>query len=169
MTKCHARKKQENQADIVEDFVVVSAVQKTIDEEPEFSVEEETNRRLIQAMKSYDMMAKQSSAYLEEKGSYTTPTTDELSTLAESPQENLAKILRINSVISKYSNLDDVMGTVVEAVRVNLNDEYRLSYKSIEGRNNQKKLERTKQAIDSFNEDIGIERVIRDQIPTRIS
>ena len=161
------RKKKINedvQSDVIEDFIVVSATPPKADE-PEFSVEEETNRLLLQAMKTYNLVAKQSSAFLEEKGSYTTPTQDELSSLAEWPQDSLAKTLRINSIISKYSNLDDVLGTVVEAIRVNLNDEYRLTYKNIEGRNNLKKLERVKAAIDSFNEDIGIERLIREFIP----
>lgn len=152
------------QSDVVEDFIVVSATQPKADE-PEFSVEEETNRLLLQAMKTYNLVAKQSSAFLEEKGSYTTPTQDEMSSLAEWPQDNLAKTLRINSIISKYTNLDDVLGTVVEAIRVNLNDEFRLTYKNIEGRNNLKKLERVKAAVNSFNDDIGLQRLIREFIP----
>ena len=58
------------QSDVIEDFIVVSATPPKADE-PEFSVEEETNRLLLQAMKTYNLVAKQSSAFLErKKGSY---------------------------------------------------------------------------------------------------
>ena len=163
------RKKKEQQEvlmDTTEDFIVVTgntSPQKNPEEE--YSIDKEINRLLEQAMKSYDITKKQSSIYLDNTGTYNTPTHEELAELAISPQDDIKKILRINSIIAKYANLDDLLGTVVEAIRVNLNDEYRLAYKKIDGRNNLKKLDRVKAAIDSFNEDVNIKRIIREIIP----
>lgn len=149
-----------------EDFIVLSTVsEKVNNEENSVSIEEQSQKMLEQAMKTYDLVQKQSSAFLNESGSYNTPTFDELSQLAESPQDNLSKILRINSIISKYSNLDDVLGTVLEAIRTNLNTEYRLSFKNVEGRNKSKKSDKARELINSFNEEIGLKRMIREYIP----
>lgn len=149
-----------------EDFIVVSAqAPPGAEETKEYSVEQETQRLLEQAMKSYDMLQKQSSAFLTEKGSYTAPTSDELAQLSECPQDDINKILRINSIIGKYSNLDDVLGTVTEAIRINLNTDYRLSYKNVEGRNKSKKADKARDIINSFNKEISIKRQIRELIP----
>lgn len=163
------RKKKETQEPLVEateDFIVVTGNSTPpVSGEAEYSVEKEIDRLLEQAMKSFDMTKRQSSVYMDDAGSYHAPTQEELATLATAPQDDLKKILRINSVIAKYANLDDLIGTVTESIRINLNDDYRLSYKNVEGRNKLKNLERVKAAIDSFNEDVGIKRLIRETIP----
>ena len=142
--------------DVEEDFIVVSMDKKAgsaqPEQESEFSVEEYTEKLLIQAMKTYDYEKKQSSAFLNETGTYNSPTLDEISQLAEGAQDNIQKILRINSIISKYANFDDVVGMIVNAISTNLNDEYRLSYKNVDGRNKNKKAERAKEVINKWNQ-----------------
>lgn len=154
------------QASETEDFVVISAqAPPSVEIKEEYSIERETEKILEQAMKTYDLLQKQTSAFLTEKGTYTTPTLEELALLAEAPQDSLEKVLRINSIIAKYSNLDDVLGTVGDAIRTNLNTDYRLNYKQVDGRNKAKKLEQVKEIVESFNEDVSIRRVIKEQIP----
>lgn len=163
------KKKTEQQEALVnntEDFVVITTNTSSPKKpEAEYSVDKEIDHILENAMKTYDMTKKMSSVVMGNTGSYNTPTPEELADLAVSPQDDLKKILRINSIIGKYVNLDDLLGTVVEAIRVNLNDDYRLAYKKIDGRNNTKKMERVKAVIESFNEDVGLRRLIREMIP----
>lgn len=151
----------------VEDFIVTISGDETSKQEQgkELSVDELAEKWLIQAMKTYDYEKKQSSAFLNEKGTYNSHTLDEISQLAEGAQDNLQKILRINSIISKYANIDDVIGMVVNAISTNLNDEFRLSYKNVDGRNKNKTAERAKKIINDFNEEVGIKRIIREHIP----
>lgn len=132
--------------------------------EKQLSEEEFAKNLLDSAMKTYDYDKKQSSAFLNEVGNYTTPTLDELAQLAEGAQDNLTKVLRINSIISKYANLDDVVGMIVDALGANLNDEYRLSYSKVDGRNKNKKSERAKEVIEQFNDEVDIKGLIREQI-----
>ena len=134
-------------------------------ESKELSVDELAEKWLVHAMKTYDYEKKQSSAFLNEHGAYNTPTLDEVWQLAEGAQDSLSKMLRINSIIGKYANVDDVVGMVVNAISTNLNDEYRLAYKNVDGRNKNKKAERAKEAINKFNEEVGIKRIIRETIP----
>ena len=143
--------------------IVVTATDDT--QTQEMSMEERSVKILEKAMKSYDLVAKQSSAFLSEKGSYNSPSIDELGQLAEGPQDSIRKILRINSIVSKYSNLDDVLGTVSEAIRINLNTDYRLNHQAPEGRNKAKTAARAKSLIESLNDEIQVKRLIREQIP----
>ena len=152
----------------LEDFIITTRDQAAREPQPEqkeISVDELAEKWLTQAMRTYDYEKKQSSAFLNEYGSYNAPTLDEIWQLAEGAQDSLSKILRINSIISKYANVDDVVGMVVNAISTNINDEFRLAYKNVDGRNKSKKAERAKELINNFNEEVGIKRIIRETIP----
>lgn len=149
-----------------EDFIVTTtAVKAPKDEARKVSIDEENRRLLEQAMQDYAASRTRSSVFFEESGTYNSPTMDELARLAECPQDDLAKTMRINSILAKYSNLDDVLGIILESLRVNVNTDYRLNYPAVEGRNKAKTLEKVKAVIDRFNGEIRLAQQIREKIP----
>lgn len=153
-----------------EDFIVTTiTTQPAKDAQTEISIEEETRRLLTQAMLDAAANKRASSVFLDEKGTYNSPSMDELARLAECPQDDLEKMLRINSIIAKYSNLDDVLGVVLESLRVNINTDYKLDYPNVEGRNKTKTLDRVKAVIDEFNNEIHLSQQIREKIPRAYS
>ena len=86
--------------------------------------------------------------------------------MADGCQNDLKKILAINSIIRKKINIDDIIGRTYESLETNVNTEYTLSYKDFKNQRNKKKtLENTKQVIDDFNELINIRSLLRKSIP----
>lgn len=151
-----------------EDFLVINTsadTEKKENEETVVSVDAIIARQMERAMREYNFDNKISSVILDNSGSITDPTTEFISRLAEYPQDDLEKTRQIISVISKMVNLDDIIGKTVESIRVNINTDFRLSYKTQQGRNKNKKLEEAKKLIDDFNEEIKIRRIIRDKVP----
>lgn len=152
-----------------EDFIVVTGSAQPQKDDDSINVEEETRRLLEQAMQDYAASKRKSSVNFEEQGTYNSPTTEELARLAECPQDDLTKTLRINSILAKYSNLDDVLGIILESLRVNINTEYRLNYPTVEGRNKTKTLDRVKAVVEKFNREIRLPQQIREKIPRAYS
>lgn len=92
-------------------------------------------------------------------------TNISLSTLEQygkCPQHSLEDTCVINNIIRQYVNTDDIIGRVVESIRVNVNTEYRLSYSA---KTDSKKLERAKAFISGFNDMINLRKTIRTVIP----
>ncbi len=152
------------QAELKDFLVLNTSAKPQKEEEPLVSVETIAQRAIDAAVRSYDFENKTGSTILENKGSYLEPTIDVLDNLANSPQFDLQKILQINSIIAKRINLDDIIGKVVESIYVNVNDEFRLSYRQPEssGRNKSKEFERAKKLIDAFNSEVNTKKIIRE-------
>jgi hypothetical protein len=151
-----------------EDFIVTTFSGQEVQEKPEHkvkSIEELSNEKIEQAVRSYNFDQKLSSVILEVKGSVQDPTTDLLNQLAEYPQNDITKILQINRLIAKYVNMDDIIGKTVEAIKTNVNTGTRISYGTTTGRNKEKALAKAKEIIDDFNKEIKIKRFIREIIP----
>lgn len=146
-----------------QDFLVLNTSAKPQKVEDQIvSIETITREALDSAVRSYDFNNKIGSTILESKGSYLEPTIDILDGLADRPQFDLSKILQINSIIAKRINIDDIIGKVVESIYTNVNDEYRHSYKSPDGRNKSKKFEQAKKVIEKFDEEVNTKRIIRE-------
>jgi hypothetical protein len=161
-----SNKKVKPEEEQSENFIVIDASPpKKTDNEKVLSLEDIAQRAMESAMREYNFDNKVYSVVLDSKGSAQDPTTEYLTQLADNPQNNLDKILQINRQISRAINIDDVIGKTVEAVRVNINTDYRLSYKKEEGRNKSKKLKDIRGFIDDFNEEIKIKRIIRERVP----
>lgn len=146
----------------LKDFLVLNtSVKPQKEEEPQFDIETITRKALESAVRSYDFESKIGSTILEQKGSYLEPTIDMLDRLADDAQNDIYKILQINSIVAKRINMDDIIGKVVESIYVNVNDEFRLSYKPPTGRNKTKKFEDAKKLISTFNEQVDARGLIR--------
>lgn len=161
------KKKQmvESLSQETEDFVVLNTSAKPVDVVKEdTSVESIVNRAVESAVRSYNFNDKLSSAILDASGSFLTPTIDTLDRLAENPQDDIKKILQINTLVSKRINIDDIIGKVVESIYVNINDQYKLNYPSTQlGKIKQKKFESAKALIDEVNDDVNLSGLIREK------
>lgn len=75
----------------------------------------------------YDMVAKEK-IYSQ---SFAKVDLERLSCLSENAQNNLDKILELNSIIEYYINTDDLIGRVIETVENNTNKSYTIKKKLI--------------------------------------
>jgi hypothetical protein len=155
---------EENKKDF--DVVVISKLDEntTLVTSPESDIE----KILSQAFTKYDATNQIYSTYLKDGFvSDIIVTPEKLEELADMPQSDLDKILKINAIIRKYINKDDIIGKTVECIETNVNTEIKLSYTNVvEGRNKLKTLDETKIFIDNFNDQINIKNLIRTSIPT---
>jgi hypothetical protein len=123
---------------------------------------------LKRAISNYDSKNQQFSAYLKDDG---TPlnyvTLEYLDELSESPQTDIDKILKINSIIRKYINKDDIIGKTVETIGSNVNSTFKLSYPDFTDEESTIKIyEKAKKIINDFNEQINIKQLISNSIST---
>lgn len=122
---------------------------------------------LENAMRNYDPTNRQYSAYLSDKTTSGTVTPEVLDELSNNPQNDLNKVKRINAIIKKFINSDDIIGKADEAIDTNLNTDYKLSYREPKsGRNITKKFDEAKEFINDFNELINVEQLIHNSVST---
>ena len=123
----------------------------------------EISEKLVsEALARFDPTNKQSSAYLT-FGTNNTLTADSITELTLSPQTNLANTLTINSYVRNYINANDIIGKTYESVESNVNTELKLDYISFEqNRNKNKTLDKAKMLINAFNEQINVEKFIKN-------
>lgn len=113
----------------------------------------------------------QYSAILKESSIGSTLITDEeLTNLAINTQSDIAKVKRINDIARYYINKDDLIGKVYETIESNVNTEIKLSFKDLsENRNKQVQLDKVKNLIEDFNEQINIKGLLRQCVPITYS
>ena len=90
-----------------------------------------------------------------------------LDDLSDSYQSDLNKILKINTIIRKYINKDDIIGKTVESIETNVNTDMKLSYNAkLTSQAKEREQRKVKEFIECFNEQINIEGFIRSTVPT---
>ena len=121
------------------------------------------------ALSSYDPKNYQYSAYLKD-GSMTNDDLDPdvIDNLADNPQNDLQKVLRINTLTRKMINQNDIVGKTVECIETNINTDIRHNYDHIQniGRNKAKRFEAAKTFIHTFDDQIKLKQYIRKGIIT---
>lgn len=123
--------------------------------------------RIANAIATYDPQNRQYSAQLGATATADTLTPATIAQYATTAQTDVDTAIRVNGIIRKYVNMDDLLGMVAQAVSTNINTEYRLSYNNFgTQRNKAKTLEKTKALIDDFNKQINIRQLIRNSIDT---
>ena len=129
-----------------------------------------TQEWLESAVKRFDSSNKQYSTYLNDGTGNTVMTDEQLDRLAVNPQGDIKKIQTINFLAKYYINKDDLIGKVYETIESNINTDYQLIFKEFEGNKSKtKKVEKTKELIESFNEQINIKQLIRKSVPLAYS
>ncbi|RHP47052.1 hypothetical protein [Clostridium sp. AF32-12BH] len=130
--------------------------------------EDFNQRRLSYALSVYDPKNDNYSVYLND-GSVSTAslTVDVIDDLLTNTQNNLTKVMRINTYNRKLINKNDIVGKTVESIDTNINTEIKITYgKAEEGRNKKKHLLQCKQLIEDVNDGIKTKQLTRNAITT---
>jgi len=139
-----------------------------VDENTTIITSDERSRELLEnALSTYDPGNKIFSRYLNFTGTnfLEDVTLKDIEYLGQNPQTNLEKTKKINEIIRKQINIDDLVGMVVQSIDNNINTNYKLSWKDFDGqRNKLKMLARARKIIEDFNYQINIEQLIVDSI-----
>lgn len=151
-----------------EDFsVTFASTLKTDGEEVTILTSEEiASNWLKSALNSFDPSNKQYSVNLNENTVDCSYSMDELKQLAKNAQNDLVKILRINSIVRQEVNSDDIIGKVYEAVIANLNANIRLSFDNLPKNYKKKVKQQAEDLINRFNYETNIEMILTNTIPT---
>lgn len=159
---------KENTNKTEEDFKVAIASEAEIngEETTVLTSEQQAIGWMQEAMKSFDPSNRQYSAYLKDiSGNDGGLTVDELKKLALNAQNDLQKILKINSYVGQVINEDDIIGKVYETIVANLNANIKLSFDNLPI-NYKKTLKNKADAlIKRFNKETNIEYHITSAIP----
>lgn len=155
-----------NELNKEEDFEVKILASKLYNDTVVITSQQKATELIQHALSAYDPTNQQYSAYLNDI-TYTanSVTQQELDLLADGAQSNIDKILKINRIIQREINKDDIIGKVYESITSNINTDFKLSYKNIEGRNKNNIMEKAKKLIDDFNTQINLGQLLRDSIP----
>lgn len=124
------------------------------------------NNQLYSAIQNLDNKNIFYSVYAKDDSSQTDLTIDRISELATDINNNLPNLLTVNAIIRERVLTDELVGRTYDAVYSNVNTEYMLSYPNPEGRNKQKTIERVKQIVEDFNDQVDIGNIIRDCVST---
>lgn len=158
----------ENNTQLNEDFEVI--IKSTASDGTEIitSSSELTERMLVNALAGYDSSNRKYSAYLKDGNSSSDKLTPEMiDELADGAQNDLKKILTINSIARKEINEDGIIGKTHECITTNINTQVRHSYNvEVAGKNKIKQLQNVKDFIANFDREINIKRLIRTSTPT---
>nr|DAH15399.1 MAG TPA: hypothetical protein [Caudoviricetes sp.] len=159
---------EKNKNENKEDFSVTFASDVELDGE-DFAVltsEEQAINWMRDAMKSFDPSNRQYSSFLKEGSSTNeTLTTDELKRLALNAQNDLHKILKINSYVGQVINEDDIIGKVYESIVANLNTSIRLSFDALPQKYKKGLKDKAENLIKKFHKETNIEYHLATSIP----
>lgn len=97
-------------------------------------------------------------------------TMEELNNLAKSPQTNVNKVIKINTLIKYYTNKDDLVNTVTRSINHNTNTKYTINYPELPPKNKGKKLkEQLEKLMKDFLENIDVSKQIRKECKSTFS
>ena len=151
-----------------EDFEVIISSSSGEDDTKIITISEKNKRLLSEALDKFDSTNRQYSTYLSDgKESMSDEMSPKLlEDLADSPQSNLASIVKINQIVRRQINKNDLIGITASSIENNINTDYNLSYKDFSSqRNKQKSVEKSKALIEDLNAQIRLRNLIRNSIP----
>lgn len=129
--------------------------------------EEMAKHWMEEALKHFDPTNRQYSVYLNDKSSSNEKLTlDDIKRLARNAQSDLAKILKINSLVRQEINEDDIIGKVYEAVVSNLNTNVRISFENLPQKYSKKKKDEAERLIKRFHKETNINQILSSSIST---
>lgn len=155
--------------DSKEDFNITFAsnVNENGEEVAILTSEEMAKSWMEEALKSFDPSNRQYSVYLnEQSGSDTEMTIADLKRLAKNAQNDLTKILKINSLVRQEINEDDIIGKVYESIVSNLNANVRISFDNLPQKYKKKTKDEAEKLIKRFHKETNINHILSSSIPT---
>lgn len=155
--------------DSKEDFNITfaSSVNENGEEVAILTSEEMAKSWMEEALKSFDPSNRQYSVYLnEQSGSDTEMTIADLKRLAKNAQNDLTKILKINSLVRQEINEDDIIGKVYESIVSNLNANVRISFDNLPQKYKKKIKDEAEKLIKRFHKETNMNHILSSSIPT---
>lgn len=152
-----------------EDFSVTFASKENKDGEEAviLTSEEIAQKWMTEALQSFDPGNRQFSTQLRDDSSFNTGATlDDLKNLAKNAQNDLHKILQINSIIRQVITEDDIIGKVYEAVVTNLNTETRFTFDSLPKDYDPDIKAKVISLIKQFHKETNLNTILSNSIPT---
>lgn len=129
--------------------------------------EEMAKSWMEEALRSFDPSNRQYSVYLnEQSGSDTEMTIADLKRLAKNAQNDLTKILKINSLVRQEINEDDIIGKVYESIISNLNANVRISFDNLPQKYKKKTKDEAEKLIKRFHKETNMNHILSSSIPT---
>ena len=122
------------------------------------------NDKLISALQQYDDRKEFYSTYGKDTNNDADITLDELAKIASDVHNNLEDVLRLNAIVRKYLIMSTLVGKTYESMYANVNTDYRLYFPEMSGRNKLKQVEKAREIIEDFLNQIHAKQFIRDAI-----
>lgn len=134
------------------------------------SIQKKSEQWMYEALEHFDNGGKQYSITFNEDSSSATSSIstniDDIKTLALNAQNDLSKILRINSLIRQAANEDDIIGKVHESVEANLNSNVRISFDNLPDEYDENLKMKAESEIKRFHKETNINDVMTTAITT---
>lgn len=131
------------------------------------TIQRKSEQWMYQALEHFDNGGKQYSAVFNDDSSSSTTTSttiDDIKKLALNAQNDLSKILTINSLVRQAINEDDIIGKVHEAVEANLNSDVRFSFDDLPDNYDKKIKDKAEGEIKRFHRETNINDVMTNAI-----
>lgn len=122
---------------------------------------------MYEALQSFEKGSSQYSVQFNEEsssGSSSSTTIDDIKELALNAQNDLSKILKINSLVRQASNEDDIIGKVHESVESNLNSNVRLSFDELPENYDKETKKAAENTIKRFHKETNINETMTNAI-----
>ena len=155
---------------VEEDFCVTFASKENINGEETviLTSEQIATNWMRKALESYDPTNRQYSVYLSEESSAgeNRIKLEDINTLAKNAQNDLRKILKINSIVRQRINEDDIIGKVYEAIIANLNTNIQISFDNLPNKYKKTLKEKAESLIKQFHKETNLNLILSSSIPT---
>ena len=127
--------------------------------------EEAVSAYFDRLLAAYDPDEHAATAYLHLDQTTADLDQETVDSCAEDAQTNIDSALKINRLIKKYINSDNIIGLVVQSISNNINTDYRLVYDNIaQDKIRPTILKRAQRVINDFNKQIDVENLISEAI-----
>ena len=131
------------------------------------TAEEITKDWMTKALQSFDPTNRQYSVVLNENSSTGGGAGfDEIKNLSKNAQNDIGKILKINSLVRQVINEDDIIGMVYEAIYSNLNSDIRISFKNLPENHDPNIKRQVEDLIKQFHYETNINNILSTSILT---
>lgn len=126
----------------------------------------EIRNRINAAVSAYDPENRQYSVFLGDSSAGSLDV-DTINTYAKTAQTNVTTALAIMNIVREYINKNDLIGTVYNIIEANVNTDFMVKYRQFPetARNKRKTVEKVRDLIDDFNNQVNIRKLIREVIP----
>ena len=134
------------------------------------AIQKRSEQWMYEALEHFDNGGKQYSVSFNEDSSSinssASTTIDDIKRLALNAQNDLSKVLKINSLIRQASNEDDIIGKVHESVESNLNSDVRISFDNLPENYDENLKKLAENEIKRFHKETNINDVMTVAITT---